>query len=81
MVSLGRTMWRTIDTAPHDRGILLRKDFPGKPWPCIVMGEVTIFRGQVIHMWKGAYNETVEIYTDEYDPHWDGQFTHWCELN
>ena len=71
------TKWKSIETAPEDVLILLRKDFPGVETPMVVVGMVTSFKGKVHHLWNGPYdgvvNEFGRIGNSE-------TFTHWLEL-
>lgn len=72
--------WEPIETAPLDTSILLMKKFNSVNTPCIVVGEVIKFNDNLHHLWKGAYEETIDIFCQEVDPEWDQRFTHWQKI-
>ena len=72
--------WKPIDeNTPQDELILLRKDFKQYETPCIVVGEIFTFKGEVHHAWRGPYEETIKIFKGETS--WDEKFTHWAPLS
>lgn len=73
--------WKKIDSAPEDELILMMKRFPDVDTPCIVVGEVVRFKGNIHHLWRGPYDGTVKLYKEEVDKQWDEKFTYWQELN
>lgn len=72
--------WKDIRTCPKDTIVLLKKEFDEVETPCVVIGEITSFNGEVHHLWRGAYTGVVDLYKNEIAPYWDEKFTHWKEL-
>ena len=72
--------WKTIDTVPQDKLVLLRKNFKNAETPLIVVGEVFTFKGKVHHAWRGAYDESINIYK-KVDKNWDEKFEFYAEID
>ena len=72
-------MFKNISEAPFDELIILRKDFLGIETPLIVVGEITMFKGKIHHLWRGGYISAVDRYKKE-NPQWDEKFDSFCEL-
>ena len=71
------TNWKPIKEAPEDTLVLLRKDFPNVITPMVVVGEVTTFKGQQHHLWRGPYDQTVKEFSSVGESE---TFTHYAEI-
>jgi hypothetical protein len=72
--------WKPIDDVPHDKLVLLRKNFEKAETPLIVIGEVFKFKGNIHHTWRGGYDDSIKLYK-KVDPKWDEKFDFYAEID
>lgn len=69
--------WKSIETAPFDTLILMKKDFEGFETPMVVVGEVINFKGATHYLCRGPYDDVIDTFNEIGDAE---KPTHWANL-